>query len=146
MSKILKSGAIKDSLFEEMSQDIGDKYKEVGVNLGLSYKYLQNELDTGHSKMLSASKKAQNMLNLWKENAKVCEFTYSVLAGALEKTNLIRCADKFCYIWEANPGIYIIVYAVKLPLQLSLRTKYTLGTGILSSFWRLSLSRRLAIV
>ena len=35
---------------------------------------------------------------------------------------------------------------VPLQVQSSLRTKDTLGTGILSSFQRLSLSRRLAIV
>ena len=73
-----------DCLFSDLSKDIGEKYDQIGIALGLKYKDLENELETGEFKMKSAYKKAMKMLHLWKESATE-EFTYAVLAAALEK-------------------------------------------------------------
>ena len=74
-----------DCLFSDLSKDIGEKYDQIGIALGLKYKHLENELETGEFKMKSAYKKAMKMLHLWKESATKEECTYDVLAAALEK-------------------------------------------------------------
>ena len=96
----IKSGQITDPdcLFSDLSEDIGEKYDQIGIALGLKYKDLENELDTGEFKMKSAYKKAMKMLHLWGQSATEKEFTYAVLAAALEKKGLRHCADKYCYI------------------------------------------------
>ena len=95
----MKSGAIKspDRLFKDMSKDIGDKYEDVGIDLGVEYQTLQNELETVQYNTLPANRKAMKMLHLWKDNTTEGDFTYSKLANALEKNGLKRCADKYCY-------------------------------------------------
>ena len=95
--KIIKSGPIEDPdrLFNNLAKHIGDMYKEVGVDLGLSFKELESELETGALAMKPASKKALKMLHIWKDSEE--DLTYSKLAAALEKNGLTRCADKYCY-------------------------------------------------
>ena len=80
-----------------MAIEIGSKYKEVGTQLGLSYKKLENELDSGALEMKPASEKALKMLHIWKDSVAEECLTYSTLAAALEKNGLKRCADKYCY-------------------------------------------------
>ena len=96
--KVVKTGPIKDPdrLFNNVAMDIGSKYKEVGVDLGLSYKRLENELDSGVLAMQPASKKAFKMLQLWKDSVAEEDSTYSKLAAALEKNDLNRCASMYC--------------------------------------------------
>ena len=96
----IKSGQITepDRLFSDLSKDIGEKYYRIGIALGLKFKYLENELDTGVFKMNPADMKAMKMLHLWRQSATENEFTYAVLAPALEKEELQHCADKYCYI------------------------------------------------
>ena len=96
--KVLKSGPIKDPdrLFNNVAMDIGSKYKEVGIELGLTYTLLNNELDTGAFMMFPASKKAFKMLQLWKDSVAEEDLTYSKLAAALEKNGLKRCASMYC--------------------------------------------------
>ena len=86
----IKCGQITDPdcLFSDLSKDIGEKYDHIGIALGLKYKDLENELETGEFKMKSAYKKAMKMLHLWKESATEEECTYDVLAAALEKNGL----------------------------------------------------------
>ena len=95
--KIMKSGPIEDPdrLFNNLAKHIGDMYKEVGVDLGLSFKELENELETGALAMKPASKKALKMLHIWKDSEE--DLTYSKLAAALEKNGFTRCADDLCY-------------------------------------------------
>ena len=99
MSKVVKSGPIKDPdrLFNDISMDIGDKYMEVGIFLGLAYRMLRNELEIVQFNTLSVNRKAMMMLQLWKDNTPEGDLTYSALANALEKNGFIRCADKYCY-------------------------------------------------
>ena len=95
----IKSGQITDPdyLFNDLSDEIGDKYLKIGLELKLTYKSLTNALDTGVFQMKPANEKAMKMLHLWKESATEETFTYAVLAAALEKYGLKSCAEEHCY-------------------------------------------------
>ena len=95
----MKSGQITDSdrLFNNLSIHICDKYTEVGTELGLQNEVLTNELETGAVKMESGSKKAIKMLQLWRKDVKAEDFTYSMLAAALEKQGFRHYAHEYCY-------------------------------------------------
>ena len=97
--KIVKSGLIADPdrLFSDLANYIYDNFINIGIELGLKYNVLENELETGHIKMLQGNKKALKMLQLWRESVKEDDLTYSVLAAALEKHGFGHCADKYCY-------------------------------------------------
>ena len=57
-----------DCLFNELSTDIGDSYMDIEIVLGLKYKKLYDELETGEYKSKRGSEKAMKMLQLWKES------------------------------------------------------------------------------
>ena len=80
-----------------MAENIGDKCMQVGINLGLAYQKLQNELETVQFNTLPVNNKAMKMLQLWKDSVAEEDLTYSKLAAALEKNGLTHCADKYCY-------------------------------------------------
>ena len=96
----MKSGQITnpDRLFNDLAVDIADKYTEIGIELGLEDKVLENELESGRFMMLTGSKKALKMLQLWRQSVYERNLTYKVLAAALEKHGKGNCADKYCYI------------------------------------------------
>ena len=48
--------------------------------------------------MQQGSKKSIRMLQLWHQYVDGDNFTYSVLAAALEKLGFRNCAYKYCYI------------------------------------------------
>ena len=95
----MKSGQITDPdrLFKDLAELIFDKYTEIGIDLGLKISVLTNELETGEVRMLKGSRKALKMLQLWQQSVTKGEFTYSVLAAALEKNGHRNCAYKYCY-------------------------------------------------
>ena len=99
MPKVVKPGPIEDPdcLFNDMSKDIGDKYGGVGIDLGVAYQTLRNELETEQFNMHPANEKAMRMLQIWKASVAEEDLTYSKLAAALEKNGLKRCANKYCY-------------------------------------------------
>ena len=80
-------------MFNNLSLVIHDKFMEVGAELGLEYETLCNELEV----MKKGSDKAMKMLQLWKQSIIGDNFTYSVLATALEKHGLKQAAHEFCY-------------------------------------------------
>ena len=47
--------------------------------------------------MLQGNKKAIKMLQLWRNSVDEGDFTYFVLAAALEKHGFLRYAVKYCY-------------------------------------------------
>ena len=98
--KVVKSGQITDPdrLFSDIANYIYDNYINIGIELGLKFNVLENELETGQMRTLQGSKKALKMLQLWRESVKDNDLTYSVLAAALEKHGFENCADKYCYI------------------------------------------------
>ena len=79
-----------DRFFNDLAPEIGDKYMEIGIELGLPIEVLTDELETGRYMMLQASKKALRMLHLWQQSANEKQFTHSVLDAALKK----HCACK----------------------------------------------------
>ena len=97
---VIKSGQITDPdrLFNELAYVIGNKYLEIGIELGLEGNVLSNELEMGKFMMVQGNKKALKMLQLWRESVREDNCTYSVLAAALEKHGYRRCAYKYCYI------------------------------------------------
>ena len=99
LQKVIKPGPIQNcsKLFNDLAMDISDKYEEVGLELGLEYKLLRSELESGHTMMLQGHKKATKMLHLWREAGEEDACTYEVLAAALEKRGLQRCAHDYCY-------------------------------------------------
>ena len=98
LQKIVKPGPITDDkLFNDMALDISDKYEEVGLELGIPYKVLRSELESGPFMMMQGHKKATRMLNLWRDAQGEDGCTYKVLAAALEKQGLRRCAQNYCY-------------------------------------------------
>ena len=99
IDKVVKSGQINDPdrMFNDLSFVIHDKYMEIGVELGLNYQYLHNELETGMSVTERGNKKAMKMLQLWQQSINKYHFTYSVLATALEKYGFHDAARTFCY-------------------------------------------------
>ena len=111
--KIVKSGQITnpDRLFTNIAKHIFERYTEVGIQLGLKGEVLTDELETGEFKMLQGSKKALKMLQLWQQSVTEDNFTYSVLAAALEKEGFKSCADKYCYTTGNHVNVlqYIIL-------------------------------------
>ena len=102
--KVVKSGRITDPdrLFNSLSVDICNKPMEIGIELGLQFKVLKNKLETGKLIMLEGSKKAMEMLQLWRNSVDEHECTYSALAAALEKCGFERCAHEYCYTSIGN--------------------------------------------
>ena len=102
MNKVVKSGQITDSdrMFKDLALVIHDKFMEVGLEFGLEYQTLCNELEV----MKKGSDKAMKMLQLWKQSIIRDNFTYSVLAAALEKHGHKQAAHKFCYT-EASSNL-----------------------------------------
>ena len=116
----VKSGPITnpDRLFMNLSEDIFDRYAVIGMALGLKSQLLANELETGEFKMWKGSRKALKMLQLWKQSVTEDQFTYAVLAAALEEAGSGRCADKYCY----NSGNHMTIYIQGMSLLRSLIT------------------------
>ena len=98
--KHVKSGPITDSavdlLFLHLAVDVSRDVIAIGVELGLPYKVLWNELETGKSEMWKGSDKALKMLHLWRNSVPKDDCTYSRLAAALEKRGFHDAALKYC--------------------------------------------------
>ena len=94
--KFQKSDKITDSdrLFNNLAVEISENYKEIGIELGLKYKYLNDELETWIFMTKRGSEKAMKMLQLWKKTVSEDDFTYSALATALEKFGFQHCIQK----------------------------------------------------
>ena len=98
--KHVKCGQITDPdcLFVNLAGYIGgsEKHKEIGVDLGLRYEVLWDELETGIFKMQKGSEKTLKMLQLWRNSVPKDDCTYSRLAAALEKHDFHDAALKYC--------------------------------------------------
>ena len=116
------SGQIKkpDRLFNDLAAHIYTKYMAIGLELGLKVTVLEDELETGVFASSQGSKKALKMLQLWQNDVTDDDYTYSVLAAALEKHGFRRVADRYCYV---NTGIlhvlignYVFDYNINLTM------------------------------
>ena len=71
-----------------------------------------------------------------------CICTVEPITGLKYGGEFCECDPSICYS-EDHKNVGNII--VQMCIQSNLRTKDTLGMGLLSSLWRLSLSRRFAI-
>ena len=89
----VKDGEPSDEELEYLSQQLGDKWEELGRRLGFDEAAITN-FDEDNKKL---AKKAFKMLKDWKQK-EGCQATYSVLNYALRHilVNLNRLAEQFC--------------------------------------------------
>lgn len=93
---IIKEGRIdNDKFLMDIAHEIGGKWEEVGVALGVDFKVLRSVVgsETGKPDHM----KAFYMLQEWKSRAAE-NCTYKFLAAALEGGGLNTCAQQYCYI------------------------------------------------
>ena len=92
----LKEGRVTgdDKFFMDLGWEVGGKWEEVGVSLGMEYKVLQSVVGCQVGK--PDHMKAFYMFLEWKKR---CTFkaTYTTLAKALEESGLNSCAEKYCH-------------------------------------------------
>ncbi len=91
---VKKSGKISDSVLMKVSKDLGDKWMEVGVELGIEFSILRNTIEDDTK--IPHTRKPMEMLQKWKSLARD-DFTYETLATALEEVDLKTCALTHCY-------------------------------------------------
>ena len=82
---------ITDRDLMSISHACGSKYVDLGIGLGLNYSTIMNRLGAHEGK--SEHLKAFEVLQEWKSR----DFSYDVLAQALEDIGLGRTALKYCY-------------------------------------------------
>lgn len=82
----------------DVAWEVGEKWEELGVVLGLEYKVLQSVVGSQLGK--PDHMKAFYMLCEWRSRSGA-RATYATLADALEESGLNSCAEKHCYNKEA---------------------------------------------
>lgn len=78
----------------DVAWEIGDRWEEVGIALGIDYTVLNSTI--GSDAKSPSHLKAFHMLQEWKRRA-ADSLTYITLATALEGAGLNSCAQKHCY-------------------------------------------------
>ena len=78
----------------DISTDIGGKWEELGVALGLDYSVVENVVSNAKDKR--DHMKSFYVLREWKQR-NAYKATYETLAAALEEIGLKSCAQKHCY-------------------------------------------------
>ena len=90
-----KEGRISgERILMDVAWEVGDKWEELGVVLGLEYKVLQSVVGSQVGK--PGHMKAFYMLCEWKSRSG-SRATYATLVEALEESGLNSCAEKYCY-------------------------------------------------
>lgn len=94
----LKEGkvAADDKFLMDLGWEVGGKWEEVGVSLGVEYKVLQSVVGSQMGK--PDHMKAFYMLLEWKKRYAL-RATYTTLAKALEESGLNSCAEQYCYTY-----------------------------------------------
>ena len=95
--RLFRTGDINDQTLLAIAEDVGSKYTELGIKLGLDYSWIQSNVENKPS-MNKDHLKALHILEEWKSRSGE-EFGFVELAKALESdvTGLNRVAVKFCY-------------------------------------------------
>ncbi len=92
---MVKPGKVEgDRVLRKLSQELGDKWMDVGIELGLKYDDLKNTIEDDPK--IPHKRKPMDMLQTWKKSAGD-DFTYQTLATALENVGLNTCAQTHCY-------------------------------------------------
>ena len=90
-----KEGKVsEDKLLMDVGWEVGEKWEEVGVALGLEYKVLQSVVRSQHQGKPDHMK-AFHMLREWKRR-RAYRATYTELGQALEECGLNSCAEEYC--------------------------------------------------
>lgn len=90
-----KEGRVSgDKILMDVAWEVGEKWEELGVVLGLEYKVLQSVVGSQQGK--PDHMKAFYMLCEWKSRSG-SRATYTTLADALEESGLNACAEQHCY-------------------------------------------------
>lgn len=93
----LKEGKVTaqdDKFFMDLGWEVGGKWEEVGVSLGVEYKVLQSVVGSQVGK--PDHMKAFYMFLEWRKRYAL-KATYATLAKALEESGLNSCAEQYCY-------------------------------------------------
>ncbi len=94
-AKVLKPGKIEDDLvLVTIGEELGDKWMNVGVALGMKYRDLKSTIKDDRS--IEHHLKPMEMFQMWQSKAGD-SFTYATLATALERVGLVTCAQTHCY-------------------------------------------------
>ena len=91
---LMEGEASEEKQLMEIAWEVGEKWEELGVALGLEYKVLQSAV--GSEQGSKVHMKAFHMLREWRQRFGV-KATYALLAKALEESGLNGCAQKHCY-------------------------------------------------
>lgn len=86
---------MNDKFLMDVAWEIGEKWEELGVALGLQYNVVQSAVSNATGK--PHHMKAFYTLQEWKKR-NAFKATYGALAEALETSGLNLCAQKYCYI------------------------------------------------
>ena len=93
-AKVIKPGKIEDDLvLLNISRELGVKWMDVGVALGMKFMDLKNTIVD--NPQIQHDLKPMEMLQKWKSRA--VDYMYATLASALEKVGLHTCAQTYCY-------------------------------------------------
>ena len=87
----MEGEAADEKRLMDIAWEVGGKWEELGVALGLEYKILQSAVEGSKPHM-----KAFHMLREWRQRF-ASKSTYATLAAALEESGLNSCAQKYCY-------------------------------------------------
>ena len=83
-----------DTTLLNIARDVGTKWEELGIALGMNYEILKNEVVSEASK--GEHMKAFNMLRVCRSRD-ADMFTYEKIAAAMENCGLNSSARKYCY-------------------------------------------------
>ena len=94
---LCRQGDIDERTLLRVADAVGSKYTELGIELGLHYKWIQSNIENKAS-MTRDNLKALCILHEWRSRAGE-EFSYSELAKVLEadQIGLRSVANQICY-------------------------------------------------
>ena len=94
MTSQIREDKVNDKSLMKIGREIGDKWLEVGLALGVDFMDLMSRI--GNNPNIPNQQKPLHMLHEWRTTAAEL-FTYEVLASALEEVGLNSCAQTHCY-------------------------------------------------
>ena len=90
----IRQDKITDIALIKIGREIGDKWLEVGVLLGMHFEDLQSRIEDNLK--IPNERRPLHMLKDWQKVA-ADTFNYETLATALKEVGLNTCAMKYCY-------------------------------------------------
>ena len=94
-ARVIKPGKIEDDVvLLNISRELGVKWMDVGVALGMKFMDLKNTIED--NPQIQHHLKPMEMLQKWQTRA-ADSFTYATLASALETVGHVTCAQAYCY-------------------------------------------------